>query len=66
MMILKEIESTAPVEIVVEISLRLWIIPMPSEFSTFPQAIFYSSCGNVENSDLNEIYKELSRKSYCG
>ena len=59
MLMLKEIESTAPVEMVVEISLRLWIIPTMTKFSTFPQAIFHPSCGNVENSDLTEIYKEL-------
>jgi hypothetical protein len=60
MLMLKEIESTAPVEIAVEISLRLWKTPPLIKFSTFPQAIFYSSCGNVENSDLIEIYKELN------
>lgn len=60
MLILKEMESTAPVEIAVEISGRLWINPMLIKFSTFPQAPFHQTCGNVENSDLNELYKELN------
>jgi hypothetical protein len=40
MLMAKEIESTALVEIVVEISRRLWKIPTLREFSTFPQALF--------------------------
>jgi hypothetical protein len=50
---LKEIESTAPVEIVVEISNRLWKYPTLKMFSKLPQQKFSISCVNVENSDLN-------------
>jgi hypothetical protein len=44
-----EIFSTTPVEIAVEISALLWKRNMRGEFSTFPQALFEPSCGNVEN-----------------
>jgi hypothetical protein len=60
MLMLKGIESTAPVEIAVEISGELWKISTLTKFSTFPQGLFCSSCGNVENSQLIEIYKELN------
>jgi hypothetical protein len=60
MLIAKKIESTAPVEIAVEIFAGLWKISNLIEFSTFPQALSGSSCGNVENSQLIVISKELN------
>jgi hypothetical protein len=56
---LKGIESTAPVEIAVENFGELWKIYNLTKFSTFPQGLFGSSCGNVENSHLIAMYKEL-------
>jgi hypothetical protein len=49
----KEMFFTTPVKIAVEIYSGLWKSPMLIEFSTFPQAVFYASCGNVENLKLN-------------
>jgi hypothetical protein len=47
----KGLFSTAPVEIVVEISLDLWKIITFSKFSTFPQGGIYLTlwkCGKLE------------------
>jgi hypothetical protein len=51
----KGLFSTTPVEIAVEISSKLWKILALSEISTFPQALFPSACGNVENLKLNLV-----------
>jgi hypothetical protein len=44
-----EMFSTTPVEIAVENFAIMWKTIMRREFSTFPQALFKPSCGNVEN-----------------
>jgi hypothetical protein len=50
MLMLKELESTAPVEIVVEISNGLWKYPTLAKFSTFPQGFILPilwKCGKL-------------------
>jgi hypothetical protein len=60
MMMVKGLFSTTLVEITVEIFSLLWKSFPATSFSTFPQADFSQPCGNVENSELKFIYKELS------
>jgi hypothetical protein len=51
MMTAKELFSTTPVEIAVEISLGLWKIMTLSKFSTFPQGVISLclwKCGKLE------------------
>jgi hypothetical protein len=51
MLMLKEMQSTAPVEIAVEISRRMWKSQRPPEFSTFPQgtiSLALWKCGKLE------------------
>jgi hypothetical protein len=61
MMMVKELFSTTLVEIVVEIFGLLWKSFPAISFTRFPQGAFSQSCGNVENSELTFIYKELNQ-----
>ncbi len=66
MLMAKEMQSTAPVEINVEIYAQLWKIPLATELSTFPQGDFPIACGNVENFNLNSDIQGFSIKPCCG